>query len=366
MLHITLRSLPALLLLTSCLAFTTICWVVPVYADQSQSFSDISKYHRALNNHLAGGSGFTGGLGAGMATNQNGYPQDMQMAIACGGNTISDMPPILLAMAGNRGRVVSGANWGLWLDGYYSQGDNRADDIIDRYKQILYGTLMGFDYGVTDNLIIGVSAGISQTDVKFEYLMDKGQMNSYKGSVYLYYDDKPWYTHSVLTYAYNKYNTDRFISIGNITRLANADYEGNEYSGYAEVGYKLDLGNVVVIQPMAAFQATYLMQDSYTETGAGDRNLIVDSCATGSYQSYLGMHIGKAITMGNIVLVPDARVKWAHEFSSDDNQNRNTAIVGVGLTGKLNKNLSMYIQYDAELNSDYINHTGTIGLRFSW
>ena len=358
--------MPALLLLTSCLAFTTICWVVPVYADQSQSFSDISKYHRALNNHLAGGSGFTGGLGAGMATNQNGYPQDMQMAIACGGNTISDMPPILLAMAGNRGRVVSGANWGLWLDGYYSQGDNRADDIIDRYKQILYGTLMGFDYGVTDNLIIGVSAGISQTDVKFEYLMDKGQMNSYKGSVYLYYDDKPWYTHSVLTYAYNKYKTDRFISIGNITRLANADYEGNEYSGYAEVGYKLDLGSVVVIQPMAAFQATYLMQDSYTETGAGDRNLIVDSCATGSYQSYLGMHIGKAITMGNIVLVPDARVKWAHEFSSDDNQNRNTAIVGVGLTGKLNKNLSMYIQYDAELNSDYINHTGTIGLRFSW
>ena len=350
------------------------------------SFSGINNYHGALNNHLAGGSGFTGGLGAGMAANQNGYPQDMQMAIAGGGNTMSDVTPILLAMAGNRGQVVSGTNWGLWLDGYYSQGDSRADEVIGRYKQNLYGALMGFDYGVTDNLLIGVSTGISQTDVKFEYLMDKGQVDSYKGSVYTYYDAKPWYAHGVLTYAYNKYKTDRFIAIGDITRLANADYKGNEYSGYAEVGYKLDLGGVVVIQPMVAFQATYLMQDSYTETGAGDLNLIVDSCSTSSYQSYLGMHIGKAITMGNFVWAPDVRVKWAHEFSSDDNlinarfsssgsrsftivsarPNRNTAIAGVGLTGKFNKNLSMYIQYDAELNSDYINHTGTIGLRFTW
>jgi outer membrane autotransporter protein len=127
-------------------------------------------------------------------------------------------------------------------------------------------------------------------------------------------------------------------------------------------------------------------EDNYTETGAGDLNLIVDSCATGSYQSYLGMHIGKAITMGYFVLAPDARVKWAHEFSSDDHlinvrfsssgsqsftvvsarPNRYTVIAGVGMTGGLKKNQSIYIQYDAELNSDYINHTGTIGLRFSW
>jgi outer membrane autotransporter protein len=170
------------------------------------------------------------------------------------------------------------------------------------------------------------------------------------------------------------------------TQLANADYKGNEYSGYAEVGYKLDLGGVVVIQPMAAFQVAYLMQDSYMETGAGDLNLIVDSRATSSYQSYLGVHISKASNMVNFVLKPDARVKWAHEFSSDEDlinarfsssgsrsftvvsacPNRDTAIAGVGLTGGFNKNLSMYIQYDAELNSDYVSHTGMIGLRFSW
>lgn len=412
MLHKTLQSLPTLLLMAVSLVIATICRVIPVYADQAQSFVlvadnrevydqlssgthtafhfmsfyGINKYHGVLNNHLAGGSDFTGFLGAGMATNQNGYQQDMQTAIAGDGNTMSDVTPILLAMAGNRGQVVSGTNWGLWLDGYYSQGDSREDDVITRYKQTLYGAIMGFDYLVTDNLLIGFSMGISQTDVRYEYLMDKGKVDSYKGSVYTYYNANPWYAQGIFTYTYNTYEMNRWTNVESIERSANADYKGNEYSGYAEVGYKMDLGGIVVIQPMAAFQVAYLMQDGYSETGAGDQNMIVDPRTTSSYQSYLGVHISKAITMGNFVLTPDARVKWAHEFSSEENlinarfsssgsrsftvvsarPNSDTAIAGVGLTGGFNKNLSMYIQYDAELNSDYISHTGMIGFRFSW
>ena len=354
-------------------------------AFQFMSFYGLNQYHGALNNHLGGG-GFTGGLGNGMAKNQYGYPQGMPMAFAAGGNTISDAAPMLLAMAGNGGQLASGINWDLWLDGYYSQGNRRADDIIAQYKQTLYGALMGFDYRATDNLLFGLSLGLSQTDVKFDNLQDKGRQNSYQGSVYTYYDGKPWYAEGVLTYGYNKYKMDRFITIGSISRLASSDYNGNEYSGYAEVGYKFDAGGVLEIRPLAAFQAAYLMQDSYTETGAGDLNLIVDSRNTGSYQSYLGLHINKAITIGNFVLTPDARAKWAHEFSDDnhlinakfsstgsgsftietDRPSHDTAIVGVGITGRFNKNLSAYIQYDAELNKDYTNHTGMMGLRFFW
>jgi uncharacterized protein with beta-barrel porin domain len=355
-------------------------------AFQFMSFYGLNQYHGALNNHLGGGSGFTGGLGHGMAANQYGYPQGMQMAFAAGGNTLSDAAPMLLAMAGTGGQLASGINWDLWLDGYYSQGNRRADDIIAQYKQTLYGALMGFDYRATDRLLVGLSLGLSQTDVKFDNLQDEGRQNSYQGSVYTYYDGKPWYAEGVLTYGYNKYKMDRFFTVGSISRLANSDYKGNEYSGYAEVGYKFDAGGVLEIRPLAAFQAAYLMQDGYTETGAGDLNLIVDSRNTGSYQSYLGLQISKAITMGNFVLTPDARAKWAHEFSDDnhlinakfssagsgsfnietDRPSRDTAIVGVGLTGRFNKNLSAYIQYDAELNKDYTNHTGMMGLRLSW
>lgn len=70
-------------------------------AFQFMSFYGLNQYHGALNNHLGGGSGFTGGLGNGMAANQYGYPQGMQMAFAAGGNTISDITPMLLAMAGS-------------------------------------------------------------------------------------------------------------------------------------------------------------------------------------------------------------------------------------------------------------------------
>ena len=354
-------------------------------AFQFLSFYGLDKYHWALNNHFNGGW-FAGGSGNGMAYNQNGYPPGMQTAVAGGGNTMSDVTPILLAMAGNGGQLAAGPNWDLWVDGYYSQGNRNSDDIISKYKQTLYGALIGLDYRATDNLLIGISGGFSQAEVKFDDLSDKGNQDSYQGSLYASYDGKPWYAAGILTYARNAYKMDRFITVGPITRVAHSDYNGNEYAGYAEVGYKLDLGGVLVIRPLAAFQAAYLMQDAYTETGADPLNLVVDSRNTGSYQSYLGLHISKAITMGNFVLTPDVRAKWAHEFSPDDHlinamfsgsgsgsftvaadrPSRETAIVGVGLTGRFNKNLSMYIQYDAELNSDYTNHTGMMGLRFSW
>jgi outer membrane autotransporter protein len=352
-------------------------------AFQFMSFYGLDKYHWALNNHLGGGW-FAGGAGKGMAANQYAYPQGLQTAMAAGGNTLSDAAPMLLALAGNGGQLASGINWDLWIDGYLSQGNRSSDDLISSYKQTLYGALMGFDYRATDKLLIGISLGLSQTEVKFDNLLDKGDQDSYQGSLYAHYDAKPWYVEGILTYAYNNYKMDRWITTGG-TWLANSEYKGNEFAGYAEVGYKLDVGGVV-ISPMAALQATYLMQDGFTETGAGDLNLIVDSQDTGSYQSYLGVHISKAIAMGNFVLTPDVRAKWAHEFSPDDHMinarfsgsgsgsftveadrpSRDTAIVGMGLNGRFNKNLSMYIQYDADINKDYINHTGMMGLRLSW
>jgi len=67
-------------------------------------------------------------------------------------------------------------------------------------------------------------------------------MNSYHGSLYLCYDGKPWYALGVLTYAYNDYDLDRYITTLGPTVIANSDYSGKEYVGYAELGYKFNAG----------------------------------------------------------------------------------------------------------------------------
>jgi outer membrane autotransporter protein len=129
------------------------------------------------------------------------------------------------------------------------------------------------------------------------------------------------------------------------------------------------------------------VQDAFKETGAGVLNLDVEKQNTGSYQSFLGLNISGPIKMGSsVVLTPELRLKWAHEFSNDEHMinarfagegsgsfaikaeqlSRDTAIAGLGMNLRFNKHLATYIQYDAELNRDFINHTGLVGLRVDW
>jgi outer membrane autotransporter protein len=312
----------------------------------------------------------------------------MQLAAAGGGNSMSDAAPILLSMAGNvigQGQLAAGTNWGLWADAYLGEGNRRSDELIAKYKQTLFGGIIGFDYRIASDLFLGISAGMSRSDLTFDDLQDNGNMNSYQGSVYLCYNGMPWYATGVLTYSYNKYDLERYITLGP-TAVANSDYSGNEYLGYAEVGYKIEAG-AVQIRPLAAIQLDYLMQDNFVETGAGIYDLSVDKQNTGSYQSILGVVVSSDIKLGaSASLKPELRLKWAHEFSNDDHMinahfagvgtgsftvaaetlNRDTAIVGAGLDLMFNKSVSAYIQYDAELNSDYITQTGLAGLRFAW
>jgi uncharacterized protein with beta-barrel porin domain len=357
---------------------------------QLMSLNGLGKYLGVLNNHLGGGGGFAGNNPrTGMAWYENGDLQGAQLAMAGGGNSMSDAAPLLLAALGNfgTGQIASGTKWGLWLDGYYSMGNRSSSgEAISRYKQTLYGGMIGFDYRATDNLLFGVSAGLSDTDLKFDELMDNGNMKSTHGSVYACYDGKPWYVAGVLTYAYNNYNMDRFITNLGPTQIASSDYAGKEFMGYAEVGYKLNFGPVV-IRPLAAFQVDYLTQDSFAEHGAGIYDLYVDNNNSRSNQSFLGVNVSGAVKLGSSVsLAPELRLKWAHEFSSDEHLinarfsgmgsgswvsktealSADTAIIGLGLNFMFKKNISAYIQYDAELNRDFVNHTGLLGLRFSW
>jgi uncharacterized protein YhjY with autotransporter beta-barrel domain len=357
---------------------------------QLMSFNGLGKYLGVLNNHMGGGGGFaSNNPRTGMAWYDNGYLQGAQLAMAGGGNSMNDAAPMLLAALGNlgTGQIASGTKWGLWLDGYYSMGNRSGhDDAISRYKQTLFGGMIGFDYRATDNLLFGVSAGLSDTDLKFDELMDNGSMRSTHGSVYACYDGKPWYAAGVLTYAYNDYNMDRFITTLGPQQIASSDYAGREFMGYAEIGYKLNVGPAV-IRPLAAFQMDYLTQDQFTEHGAGIYDLYVDKNNSRSNQSFLGVNVSSAIKLGSSAsLSPELRLKWAHEFSNDEHLinarfsgmgsgswvvktealSADTAIIGLGLNLMFKKNLSAYIQYDAELNRDFVNHTGLLGLRFNW
>ena len=106
-----------------------------------------------------------------------------------------------------------------------------------------------------------------------------------------------------------------------------------------------------------------------------------------SIRGSLGVRMAKEYkTEGGTTLVPEGRLLWTHEFSSDDHlvnarfagspagsyvvkgdrPKRDRAVLGLGLTARVRKDMDLYIDYDASVSSDLFAHAVTAGLVYRW
>ena len=137
---------------------------------------------------------------------------------------------------------------------------------------------------------------------------------------------------------------------------------------------------------MAGFQASYLTRDSFRERDAGALSLDVDREYTSSLLGSLGVKLRNDFKIDAGTITPELRAKWFHEFSNNDymlhasfagapastftvqgdKPNRDSVALGFGLTCVTNKNLSLFLTYDANFSGDRIEQAGLLGMRYSW
>ncbi len=304
--------------------------------------------------------------------------------LALGGDAASDAAGALIAALG-RAQGERSPSSGLWAQGYGSTGDRRADDISSRYGYDTSGMMAGFDRRVADSLLFGISLGHSSTRAHMKELPDKATISSYQGALYGIYRNDPWYVSSVAAYGYNRYDTTRGISFGQIARRANVAYGGHTLGGYAEAGYRIAAAPVDVI-PMVSLAGSSLMRNSFQERDAGAMNLDVDAGRTSSLVGSLGVRLRKDYAVSSGSVTPEFRMRWDHEFSKDDHvleasfsgypataftvradrPERNSFAPGFTLTWRTKDNMDFHLTYDGSFSEDSTQHWGTLGLRYTW
>ncbi len=271
------------------------------------------------------------------------------------------------------------------MRGYGDLGERRGNDISSRYDYNIAGIAAGFDKKVSDTFLLGFSTAYSQTKVDMKDLSENGRSASYQGSLYGSYKSGPWYVDGIAAYGYNRYDTSRDISFGEIMRTANADYSGDAFGAYTEAGYRIKVNTMNII-PMIGFQASYLTRKSFTEKDAGALNLDVDRDQASSLLGSLGVKLKKDFAIDAVTLTPELRVKWLHEFSGDDymlnasfagsptstftvrgdKPNRDSVALGFGLSCVTKKNLSLFLAYGANVSGDFTEHAGLLGIKYRW
>ncbi len=295
----------------------------------------------------------------------------------------------LLAVRNGAGSGVSTGdamqNKDVWAKSFGNYLDQDKRGGIDGYKTHTLGIALGIDILNISSTVVGVSGGYaySKVDSKQSNIGDT-DINSYQSTLYGSYDGGPYYVNGAVSFAYNQYKGSRKIAFGSISRTANADYNGQQYSAYLGGGYTVE-SEGYKITPMASLRYTLLHLEDYTEADAGSLNLKVNSQDYDLLQSGLGAMIAYPVKMDNITFIPELHGMWLYDFFGDKQQTTSTFTggggsfktsgtdpaqhsfdVGAGLTFNTEYNVIVVLNYDFEIKEDFYGHSGDVSVKYSF
>ena len=202
---------------------------------------------------------------------------------------------------------------GFWVQAYDNQTDQDVRDGIDGFDADTFGFALGMDAPLGDSMNVGAAFTYADTEVEGKIESNEMQIESFRLAAYGSYNAEDYYVDAQVGYAMNQYETDRYIYApltGGSQLIANGDHDGDQYSMRVRGGYPIATEGNWFITPKAELDYTYLDEDSYTETGAGNLGLEVDTDAMEVLIAGVGVTFAYPITT-------EKEVTWIPEFSLD-------------------------------------------------
>jgi fibronectin-binding autotransporter adhesin len=229
----------------------------------------------------------------------------------------------------------------------------------------------GIAFRMNSNLAAGVLFNYNHTSADTDYNGSKTDIDSYSPGIFATYFDRGFYANGLFSFGYNTYSNTRNISFLNET--ATSSPTGQQYVGDLDFGYDFHPDRNWVWGPTLGLTYTHLDIDSFTETGAPDADLNVQSQSADSLRSRLGGHVVFQTALGDVLLQPNLSAMWQHEYldnssgiTSSSNfspssftintasPSRDSALISLGVTATLSNSIALYLNYIADVGaSDY-------------
>jgi len=269
--------------------------------------------------------------------------------------------------------------WGVFITGVGEWVNVSGDDNARGYDITTGGFTVGADYKVTNNFAVGIDAGYAGTASD---LTDHGRVfvNGGKLGLYSTYFTGGFYVDTAASGGYNSYDTRRSALDG----TARGDTDGGELNVLLATGYDWKIGGFT-IGPTASFHYTYVGFQDFNENGSL-APLNFPGQNQDSLRTAFGMKASYDWKLGGIVIKPELRAAWQHEFgdntysidstfdgASDDFRTsgprvgRDSLLLGAGFAILWNERTSTYLYYDGELaRTRYDENSVSGGVRVSF
>jgi outer membrane autotransporter protein len=281
-------------------------------------------------------------------------------------------PPVMQPTPQNR--------WGVFVTGLGEFTSVDDTSIVPGYNFSTGGLTFGVDYRVSPNFAIGLTGGYAHTNAD---LVNNGSLDVNGGTIGAYATGFAggFYFDAAAFGVFNGYDSHRTALLG----TANGDTDGQDFNALVAAGYDWK-GGGLTIGPLASFQYTYVGLDSFIEHGSlaplsfNNQNAESTRTALGAKASY-DWHVG------HVVVKPELRAAWQHEFgdtaysivsrfaSGAGNSftvngpaiGRDSLLIGAGAAVIFNDRVSVYAYYDGELaRTNYSSNNVSAGVRVSF
>ena len=259
------------------------------------------------------------------------------------------------------------------------------------YRSSSSGLLFGVDYRLKKSSFIGLASQYYQTDAS---LTDRNsELNSAMLGVTVYgthFINDQWYVESTVSHNNQdldlKRQIDLVLGAESVSVIANGETNSEQLGVYLGTGFDQPLPYGV--NASASFGLSYASTEisGYTEKGAENLGLEIDSQSITSMSSYTMLYVSKAFSKNFGVLFPQLSASWIHEmeteeeliianFVDDDNKftfrtpqpDPNYFIIGADLQLLLAHGRMAYVKYsNVRLLRDKIEHVASAGFRLEF
>lgn len=368
------RNVPALLSELSPEALTSI-FTIGVSNAQLQNIN----IERRLDDVRAGSQGFSAN-GLAIQTNRGTINYDgAPIANTADGLTLAGWDGASVVSKEVVAPIIEQSRWGFFATGFgqWVDVENTGNSRGFSYRDA--GFTLGADYRVSENFVVGVNAGYTNTSAK---LPNSGSLDvdGGRGGVYASYFGGGAYLNAAVSGGYNSYRSRRSTLGGK----AHGDTDGGEFNALLGGGYDFQVGGFS-IGPVGSFQYTYTAINSFDETSS-DAPLHIKAQHQESLRSFLGVKAAYAINAGSVVIKPEVRAQWKHELldsaASLDSRfigaskhftvdgpdlGRDALVLDAGASVEFNSSVSVYAYYTGELGrKNYDSHSVNGGFRVAF
>jgi uncharacterized protein YhjY with autotransporter beta-barrel domain len=328
-----------------------------------------------------------------------------------GSSGTSSQPMLAQGLSAGPGGSAGGnpfGRLGIFVNGTFGFGDKDTTSREAGFDFDTYGVTGGVDYRFTDNFILGLAFGYTNSDADFASARGNMDADAYTFSAFGTYYVGGLYVDGIFSYDWNNFDSTRNIvyTIPNtvqsggvvpgrpttVNQTARGETDGTQYSFSLGTGYDFTARGFSV-GPYGRLSYLKADIDAFQESIATSNPgfglaLAINEQDVESLTWALGGQASYALSTGFGVLIPQVRFEWEHEFldnqrtitarfASDplntpifletDNPDRDYFNLGAGMSAVFQRGVSAFAYYETVLAlRDVTAHRITLGIRLAF